>query len=162
MPTPITAVRRSICWTSSFWAPPKSTSNFNVNVNTHSDGILQYPTGGHSDTAAGAKLTIITTPLIRGRIPVVVDDVIVVSTPGESVDVLVTDYGISVNPRRQDLIEQLKAARVPLKTIEELRDLAYSITGRPSKPKFTDKIVALIEYRDGTLIDVLREVAPEN
>ena len=62
--------------------------HFNVNVNTHSDGILQYPTGGHSDTAAGAKLTIITTPLIRGRIPVVVDDVIVVSTPGESVDVL--------------------------------------------------------------------------
>lgn len=134
--------------------------HFNVNVNTHSDGILQYPTGGHSDTAAGAKLTIITTPLIRGRIPVVVDDVIVVSTPGESVDVLVTDYGIAVNPRRQDLIERLKAARVPLKTIEELRDLAYSITGRPSKPDFTDKIVALIEYRDGTLIDVLREVKP--
>jgi len=84
----------------------------------------------------------------------------VVSTPGESVDVLVTDYGISVNPRRQDLIDQLKAARVPLKTIEELRDLAYSITGKPSKPKFMDRIVALIEYRDGTLIDVLREVAP--
>ena len=97
---------------------------------------------------------------VRGRIPVVVDDVIVVSTPGESVDVLVTDYGIAVNPRWQDLIAQMKAARVPLKTIEELRDLAYSITGRPRKPDFTDKIVALIEYRDGTLIDVLREVKP--
>ena len=132
--------------------------HFNVNVNTHSDGLLQYATGGHADTAAGAKLTIITTPLIRGRIPVVVDDVVVVSTPGESVDVLVTDYGICVNPRRQDLIEQLKAAKIPLKTIEELRDLAYSITGKPRKPVFTDKIVALIEYRDGTLIDVLREI----
>ena len=44
--------------------------HFNVNVNTHSDGLLQYATGGHADTAAGAKLTIITTPLIRGRIPV--------------------------------------------------------------------------------------------
>ena len=65
-----------------------------------------------------------------------------------------------MNPRRQELIAQLKAARVPLKTIEELRDLAYHITGRPSKPEFTDKIVALIEYRDGTLIDVLREVEP--
>ena len=27
---------------------------------------------------------------------------------------------------------------------------------------FTDKIVALIEYRDGALIDVLREVMPVN
>jgi citrate lyase subunit alpha/citrate CoA-transferase len=133
---------------------------FNVNVNTHSDGMLQYPTGGHSDTAAGAQLTIITAPLVRGRIPVVVDDVVVVSTPGESVDVLVTDHGIAVNPQRKDLIDRLKDAGVVLKTIEELRDIAYSITGKPRKPEFTDKIVALIEYRDGTLIDVLREVRP--
>lgn len=131
---------------------------FNVNVNTHSDGMLQYPTGGHSDTAAGAQFTIITAPLVRGRIPVVVDDVVVVSTPGESVDVLVTDHGIAVNPQRKDLIDRLKDAGVALKTIEELRDIAYSITGKPRKPEFTDKIVALIEYRDGTLIDVLREV----
>jgi citrate lyase gamma subunit len=48
--------------------------------------------------------------------------------------------------------------RIPLKTIEELRDIAYGITGIPQKPKFTDKIVALIEYRDVTLIDVLREI----
>jgi len=134
--------------------------NFNVNVNTHSDGVLQYPTGGHSDTAAGAKITIITAPLVRGRIPVVVDDVVVVSTPGESIDVLVTDYGIAVNPGRPELIAQLQDAGIELKTIEELRDIAYSITGVPSKPEFTDKIVALIEYRDGTLIDVLREVQP--
>jgi citrate lyase subunit alpha / citrate CoA-transferase len=134
--------------------------NFNVNVNTHSDGMLQYPTGGHSDTAAGAKITIITAPLVRGRIPVVVDDVVVISTPGESVDVLVTDHGIAVNPKRKGLIDRLKDAGIQLKTIEELRDIAYSITGKPSKPEFTDKIVALIEYRDGTLIDILREVQP--
>jgi citrate lyase subunit alpha/citrate CoA-transferase len=84
--------------------------------------------------------------------------VVVVSTPGETVDVLVTDHGIAVNPRRQELIDRLTSDRVPLKTIEELRDIAYGITGRPQKPKFTDKIVALIEYRDGTLIDVLREI----
>ncbi|MGD8847339.1 MAG: citrate lyase subunit alpha, partial [Desulfobacteraceae bacterium] len=134
--------------------------NFNVNVNTHSDGVLQYPTGGHSDTAAGAKLTIITAPLIRGRIPVVVDDVVVVSTPGETIDVVVTDHGIAVNPIRQDLIDRLTAARIPIKTIQELRDIAYGITGKPRKPVFTDKIVAIIEYRDGTLIDVLRQVNP--
>jgi len=132
--------------------------NFNVNVNTFSDGILQYPTGGHADTAAGAKVTVITAPLVRGRIPVVVDEVVAVSTPGETVDVLVTDYGVAVNPKREDLIENLKKARIPLKTIEELRDKAYRITGKPEPPQFTDKIVALIEYRDGTLIDVVREV----
>jgi len=132
--------------------------NFNVNVNTYSDGILQYPTGGHADTAAGSKLTIITAPLVRGRIPVVVDDVVCVSTPGESVDVVVTDRGIAVNPRREELIERLKSAGIPLTTIEELRDRAYRITGRPKPPEFTDNIVALIEYRDGTLIDVVREV----
>ncbi len=134
--------------------------NFNVNVNTHSDGMLQYPTGGHSDTAAGAKLTIITAPLVRGRIPVVVDDVVVVSTPGESIDILVTDHGIAVNPLRQDLIERLKETNLALKTIEELHDIACSITGKPRKPEFTDRVIALIEYRDGTLIDVLREVVP--
>jgi citrate lyase subunit alpha/citrate CoA-transferase len=134
--------------------------NFNVNVNTHSDGVLQYPTGGHSDTAAGARLTIITAPLIRGRIPVVVDEVVVISTPGETVDVLVTDHGIAVNPRRQDLMDRLKAAGIPTKSIHELRDIAYGITGKPQKPEFTDRVVALIEYRDGTLIDVLREVKP--
>ncbi|MFV0438787.1 MAG: citrate lyase subunit alpha [Desulfopila sp.] len=134
--------------------------NFNVNVNTHSDGVLQYPTGGHSDTAAGAKITIITAPLVRGRIPVVVDEVIVVSTPGESIDVLVTDHGIAVNPRRGELIDQLTDAGIELKGIEELRDIAYSITGVPQKPQFTDTIVALIEYRDGTLIDILRQVQP--
>jgi citrate lyase subunit alpha/citrate CoA-transferase len=72
----------------------------------------------------------------------------------------VTDHGIAVNPIRQDLIDQLKAARIPIKTIQELRDIAYGITGKPRKPVFTDKIVAIIEYRDGTLIDVLRQVNP--
>jgi citrate lyase subunit alpha/citrate CoA-transferase len=70
----------------------------------------------------------------------------------------VTDHGIAVNPHRQDLIDRLKEAGIPTKTIHELRDIAYGITGKPQKPVFKDKIVALIEYRDGTLIDVLREV----
>ena len=33
-----------------------------------------------------------------------------VTTPGESVDIVVTDYGVAVNPRRPDLLEALKAA----------------------------------------------------
>ena len=46
--------------------------DFNVNVMTGSNGVLRGASGGHSDTAAGADLTIITAPLVRGRIPCVV------------------------------------------------------------------------------------------
>ncbi len=95
-----------------------------------------------------------------GRIPVVVDDVVVVSTPDESIGILVTDHGIAEDPLRQAPIGRLKETNLALKTIGELHDIACSITGKPRRPEFTDKVIALIEYRDGTLIDVLWEVVP--
>jgi citrate lyase subunit alpha/citrate CoA-transferase len=66
--------------------------------------------GGHSDTAAGAKLTIVVASLVRGHRPIVTDEVLTATTPGESVDVVVTDYGVAVNPQRVDLEGRLKAA----------------------------------------------------
>ncbi len=56
-------------------------TNFNVNVNTESNGYLLHNTGGHCDTAAGAKLSIITAPLLRGRLPIIRDHITTVSTP---------------------------------------------------------------------------------
>ena len=97
-------------------------------------------------------------PLIRARIPIIVDRVTTVVTPGETVDVIVTDYGIAVNPRRQDLIERFKDARLNLYTIEELKEIAEKITGKPDKIDFTDRIIGVVQYRDGSVIDVLREV----
>ena len=85
-----------------------------------------------------------------------------VTTPGESVDVVVTDYGVAVNPNRQDLLEALrKADCVPLKTIEELRDIAYSIVGKPDPLEFGDRVVGIIEARDGTIMDVVRQIKPK-
>ena len=82
-----------------------------------------------------------------------------VTTPGESVDIVVTDYGVAVNPNRHDLLEVLqKADCVPLKTIEELRDTAYAIVGEPEPVQFEDRIVGIIEARDGTIMDVVRKV----
>ncbi|MDF2678093.1 MAG: citrate lyase subunit alpha, partial [Bacillota bacterium] len=133
-------------------------TNFNVNVMTGSDGVIRGASGGHSDTAAGAKLTIILAPLIRGRIPTVVDKVNTVITPGESIDVLVTEIGIAINPNRTDLIELFKNLPVPKFSIEELKEKAYSIVGTPDAIEYDDKIVALIEYRDGSLIDVVRKI----
>ena len=40
---------------------------FNVNVITGSDGVIRGASGGHSDTAAGAALTVVVAPLVRGR-----------------------------------------------------------------------------------------------
>ena len=83
------------------------------------------------------------------------------TTPGESVDIVVTDYGVAVNPNRHDLLDCLrKADCVPLKTIEELRDIAYSIVGEPDPVEFGDRIVGIIEARDGTIMDVVRQVKP--
>ena len=123
--------------------------------------LQALPGKNHPDTAQGAKCTIVIAPLLQGRIPAICTDVTTVTTPGESVDIVVTDYGVAVNPRRPDLLEALKAADcVPLKTIEELRDIAYSIVGEPEKVQFGDRIVGIIEARDGTVMDVVREVKP--
>lgn len=133
-------------------------TDFNVNVMTGSDGVIRGASGGHSDTAAGSKLSLILTPLIRGRIPTIVESVNTIITPGESVDVVVTEIGIAINPLRQDLIEAFRDLPVPQFTIEELREKAYAVVGVPDPIVYEDRVVALIEYRDGTLIDVVRSV----
>ena len=97
--------------------------DFNVNVMTKSDGTINQAVGGHQDTAAGSKISVILAPLMRARIPIIVDKVTTVCTPGEAVDVICTDYGIVVNPRRKDLIENLTKAGVELKTIEEMKEM---------------------------------------
>ena len=132
--------------------------DYNVNVITGSNGVIRGAPGGHVDTAAGSKCSIMVAPLVRSRISTVKDRVITVTTPGESVDVLVTDYGVSINPRRQDLLEALKDSGLPLCTIEELRDKAYALVGKPEEVQCEEQVVALVEYRDGTIIDVVRKI----
>lgn len=133
--------------------------HFNVNVVVGSDGMITGAQGGHPDAAAGARCTIVITPLLQGRIPAVCTDVTTVTTPGESVDVVVTDYGVAINPLRQDLIEAMRGVQgIPFCTIEELRDTAYRIAGEPKKVQFGDRVVGIIESRDGTIIDVVREI----
>lgn len=133
-------------------------TNYNVNVITGSDGIIRGASGGHSDTSAACKMSMIVCPLTRGRIPTIVDTVNTVVTPGTSIDVVVTEIGISINPNRKDLIEAFKNSNIPQFSIEELKEHAYRIVGTPSPIQYGEKIVALIEYRDGTLIDVVKNV----
>ena len=133
--------------------------DFNVNVTTGTDGVILGGSGGHADTAAGSKLTLITTSLVAGAHAKVVERVTTCTTPGESIDVLVTDAGIAVNPLRGDLAERLTAAGLPVMSIEALAARAAELAPAPTRDRGGDgRIVAVVEYRDGTVIDVVRQV----
>jgi len=130
--------------------------DFNVNVITDSNGVIMGASGGHSDAAAGAAMSIVVAPLLRARLPMVLDRVQTIVSPGEIVDVVVTERGVAINPRRQDLIDNLRGSGIPIMPIEELKQMAYDLAGEPEPIPVSDEVVALVEYRDGTLIDVVR------
>lgn len=132
--------------------------NFNVNVMTGSDGVIRGAVGGHPDTAAGASLTVVTAPLLRGRIPTVCEKVNTICTPGNTIDVLVTDQGVAVNPNRPELAEKLAAAGLPVTTIEKLKERAERIVGKPESIQYTDRIVGVLLYRNNTVIDVIHQI----
>jgi citrate lyase subunit alpha/citrate CoA-transferase len=134
-------------------------TDFNVNVATGSDGRVRGGSGGHSDTAAGASLTVIVAELVRGKFPIIRDRVLTVTTPGESVDLLVTDMGVAVNPARPDLLDRLKDARLPVNEIRDLEEAARRAAGDPPAPAGDGRIVAVVEYRNGSVIDVIRQAA---
>ena len=133
--------------------------NFNVNVNTFSNGILNSGIGGHQD-AARAKISIIVIPIAR-RVPTIVKHVTTVSTPGDSVDIIITEEGVAINPKSSDRREKLKNelinAGIKIRKIEDLH--AESISSAPlCELNQTDQIYGLIEYRDGTHLDVLYQI----
>ena len=133
-------------------------ASFNVNVVTGSHGMIMGGSGGHSDTAAGAKLAIVVAESLRDGLPIVTDEVLTATTPGETIDVLVTDQGVAVNPRRRDLEDRLTAAGLPVKDMTALTPTDET-ADIPQPVGVGDKIVAVVEYRDGTVIDVVRQVA---
>ena len=131
-------------------------TDFNVNVLTGNDGVLRGASGGHQDTAAGAKLSIVVLPLFRAGVPGIKSKVTTITTPGESVDAIVTDRGICINPRREDLLESVGKAGLPIYDISKLKAEAESLTGVPKPIEFNrEKAAAYVEYRDGTLIDTV-------
>ncbi|MCD6366224.1 MAG: citrate lyase subunit alpha, partial [Bacteroidales bacterium] len=130
--------------------------NFNANVVTHSDGYLLHGIGGWQNCLF-SKTVILPLPLFRDRIPVVVDEVTTITGPGELIDVIVTERGIAINPLRKDLIEASKNSDLPIVTIEELKNEAEKICGKPQKPELTDNIIGIIKWVDGTVIDAVRQ-----
>lgn len=132
--------------------------DFNANVVTHSDGYLLHGIGGWQNCLF-SKTVILPIPLFRDRIPVIKDRVTTLCGPGELIDVIVTERGIAVNPRRKDLIEKVTGSGLPLKTIEELKAEADRICGIPEPPVLAEDVVAVIKWVDGTVMDAVRRVA---
>ena len=135
--------------------------DFNVNILTGSSGEMMGGLGGGPDVAAGAEVSIVTLPVVRGRTPSIVKKVFTVCTPAKP--------SLRWSPRRASPSipgtattpgsgKTWKRATLKLVDIEELRRIAEDITGVPKPIQCTDKIVCLVEFRDGTVIDVIRQV----
>jgi citrate lyase subunit alpha/citrate CoA-transferase len=132
--------------------------NFNANVVTHSDGRLMHGIGGWQNCLF-SRCTILPIPSFRDRIPVIVDRVTTLCGPGELVDVVVTERGIAINPRRSDLIDAARGTGLPLKSIEELKTEVERICGgAPQTPALGEKVVAVVKWVDGTVLDSIRQV----
>ena len=132
--------------------------NFNVNVLVGSDGIIRGAVGGHPDTAEDSALSIIVCPLLRGRIPCIVPKVTTLITPGKSVDVVVTEYGIAVNPGRPLVIQRLQDAGIQLTDINVLAAKARSIIGEPDPLPFGDQVVGIVMDRNGGILDKIYNI----
>ncbi len=133
-------------------------TDFNVNVHTDSNGYIMGGSGGHSDAAAGSKLSMIIAPMFRARLPIITDRVTCISTPGKDVDVLVTQGGIAVNPKNKELKERLIKAGLPITDISELKEKTEKITGKPQKLPKGDKVVAEVIGREGIVSDRIYNV----
>ena len=133
--------------------------NFNANVVTHSDGYLLHGIGGWQNCLF-AKCTILAIPSFRDRIPVIVDEVTTVCGPGELIDVIITERGIAINPKRKDLIKAMNNSNLPIRKIEDIKSEIDSICGgAPAKPKINkEKVVAVVKWVDGTVLDSVFQI----
>ncbi len=133
--------------------------NFNANVVTHSDGMLLHGIGGWQNCLY-AGCSILALPSFRDRIPVIVDEVATITGPSELIDVIVTERGIAINPRREDLLDRVKGSTLPIRPIDALKaEVERIIGGPPAKPQLTDEPVAVVKWVDGTVIDTVWRLA---
>lgn len=133
-------------------------TNFNANVVTHSDGRLLHGIGGWQNCLA-AKCTILAVPSFRDRIPVMVDEVTTLCGPGELIDVVVTERGIAINPRRHDLLDAVKGSKLPIRPLSEIRKEVERICrGKPQRQAHHDRPVAIVKWVDGMVLDTAWQI----
>ncbi|MFQ6674754.1 MAG: citrate lyase subunit alpha [Fidelibacterota bacterium] len=132
--------------------------HFNANVVTHSDGLLLHGIGGWQNCLF-SRCTILAIPSFRNRIPILVDDVTTLCGPGELIDVVVTERGIAINPRRDDLIRATRESGLPIRDIGDIKKEVDDLCGGPpEKPDVTDEIIGVVKWVDGTVLDSIYRV----
>ncbi len=83
--------------------------------------------------------------------------------PSELIDVIATERGIAINPKRQDLLDAVKGKGLPIRTIEEIKTEVEKICGgKPAKPNLGERPVAVVKWVDGTVLDTVWEVLDDN
>lgn len=135
-------------------------TNFNVNVTQASDGRIMGGSGGHADTAAEARLPIVVTPLTAGIYPRIVPRLTCLTTPGDTVGAVVTEVGIAIHPSRPELEARARRAGLPVLSIADLQQRAAALCPPPVPTADTGRVVALCEYRDGTVLDRIHGAGP--
>jgi len=129
---------------------------FNVNVTCASDGRIIGGSGGHADTAAGARLAIVTTPLAAGGFPKLVERLTCLTTTGAHIGAVVTEAGIAIPPSRPDLAQAARAAGLPLSTLDDLRRAAEAIAPPGPPGRGRGRVIVECESPHGEVIDVIR------
>ena len=125
---------------------------------TNSDGRLLHGIGGWQNCLF-AGCTILAVPAVRDRIPVIVDEVTTLTGPGELIDVVITERGIAINPRRHDLMDAVKGNGLPVRDIRDIQQEVYRMCGgAPKPPKRGKEAVAAVKWVDGTVIDSVWKV----
>jgi citrate lyase subunit alpha/citrate CoA-transferase len=128
-------------------------TQFNVNVTQSGTGQIIGGSGGHADTAAKARMPIVTTQLAAGGFAKIVDQLTCLTTPGDTIAAVVTEEGIAIHPSRPDLKRAAIAAGLPVRSLEELRAVARSLGHEPRVTQRTNRIVATCESPKGGVID---------
>jgi citrate lyase subunit alpha/citrate CoA-transferase len=88
-----------------------------------------------------------------------VDGVTTLCGPGELIDVVVTERGIAINPRRQDLLDAVKGSELPIRPPREIKEEVERICGgKPQRPARRDRPVAIVKWVDGTVLDTVWQI----
>lgn len=74
---------------------------------TGSDGVLRWASGCHFETIFVSKVCIVLTLLVRESILIVKEKLMNIVISRNTVDILLTDHGTSVNPNRKNIKDNL-------------------------------------------------------
>ncbi|MBL8059544.1 MAG: hypothetical protein JNK63_02380 [Chthonomonas sp.] len=133
--------------------------DFNANVVSHSDGQMLHGIGGWQD-ALFSKCTILAVPTFRNRVPIIRESLTTLCGPGELIDVVVTERGIAINPKRTDLLDAVQGSSLPLRTLGELKAESDQLCGGSGKLfQPAGKPVGVVTWVDGTALDTLYQIS---